>query len=196
MYRSTTSTQVVRAAGLWLAAVGGVALVLLGGQLVVMDDPGWALIAVVVLVGGVCAMLWSRAHLRELDAANKPFLLGEQGATVMRGREEFAKRLAIASHMVLAVFLVCGVAFIFLISAASCGERIDGYCGDVGRPSDHVMAMAQAVTLAMGALWIALMGLRRTQEAESDRIDGVVAEGQRRRRHDHPLAGTDRSSWE
>ena len=196
MYRNTTPTQVTRAVGLWLIAVGGFGLVLLGGQLVVGDDPAWPLVALALFVFGVWATLASRARLRALDAFNRPYLLSEQGVEVMHGRAEFAKRVAVASYVVLGLFLVCGVAFIFLISAASCGNRIDGYCGDVGRPSNETMITFQVATLSVGALWVALMGLRRTHEAESERIDNVVAEGQRRRRHDHPFDGTDRSSWE
>jgi len=196
MYRNTTPTQVTRAVGLWLIAVGGFGLVLLGGQLVVRDDPAWALVALAVFAIGVWAVLSSRSRLRALDVLNRPYLLSEQGVDVMHGRAEFARRVAVASYVVLALFLVCGVAFLFLMSAASCGDLVEGYCGDVGRPSDGTMIMSQVVTLAVGGLWVALMGLRRTHEAESERIDTVVAEGQRRRRNDHPLAGTDRTSWE
>ena len=101
-----------------------------------------------------------------------------------------------AGRIAIGLFVGLGVVFMFLFAAINCGERIDGFCGDVGRPPEWFVVVWQAATLVTGATYIALVSLRRTLEAEAERIGVVVAEGQRRRRHDHHMDGTDRFSWE
>ena len=195
-YESTVRLEAARGAGVWLTIAGAVALFFLGGQLFVWDDPSWALIDISVLAAGVTLLLWSRARLKLQWEANKPFLLGDEGASVMRGRNETSARLSRTSHLVLALFLVCGVAFFFLFSAIACGDRVDGFCGDVGRPPEWFVELWQTVTIAIGAAYVGVVSMRRRFDDETERIDVVVAEGQRRRRHDHPMDGTDRFSWE
>lgn len=196
MYVDTTRVQAIRAFATALAILGLVALFLTGGQLAVWEDVLWAAISVAVIVVGAGVAVWARRRVRALDATNRPFLLGEGGAEIMRARAGTDRRLAVLARWLLASFLVLGVAFFFLLSAASCGDRIDGYCGSVGKPSDAIMNVAQIVALSAGAAWAATVSLRRTHEKESDRIDRTVSEGQRSRRTDHPLSGMDRRGWE
>jgi hypothetical protein len=181
---------------MWLVAVGVIALFFTGGQLLAWQDPEWAVAPLATCVTGGALVWWAQRRLRELDAANRPYLLGEGGQAVMRNRAETESRMLTASRWLLALFLVLGIAFFFLLSAASCGDRVTGYCGDVGRPSDSVMTAAQIVAVSAGAAWIAAVSLRRTHEKESERLDRVVAEGQRARRHDHPLSGMNSRDWD
>ena len=196
MYVDTTRVQAIRAFATALALLGLVALFLTGGQLLVWEDVLWAAISLGAVVVGSVLAWWARRRVRELDASNRPFLLSEGGAEIMRARGGTERSLAVLARWLLASFLVLGVAFFFLLSAASCGNRIDGYCGSVGNPSDDVMNVAQTLAVSAGAAWAAAVSLRRTHERESERIDRVVAEGQRSRRTGHPLSGMDRHGWE
>lgn len=195
-YASTTRLEAARGAGVWLTIAGAVGLFFLGGQLFVWDDPSLAVIDLLVLAAGLTLLLTSRSRLKRQWEANKPYLLGADGASVMRGRNEAAARLSRASRLVLALFLVFGVAFFFLFSAIACGDRVDGFCGEVGRPPESLVELWQALTITVGAAYVGLVSMRKRFEDETERIDVVVAEGQRRRRHDHPMDGTDRFSWE
>jgi len=196
MYTDTTKVQAVRATGVWALGLGLAWFPFVAAQLFVWDSPGM-LIADLVLIAAGGVTFWSaRRWLAAADRRNRDFLLSEQGASVMRGRKEFDARLGVAAWVLFGVFVALGVAFIVLMSAAGCGDRTEGFCGDVGRPSDSVMVTVQVITLGMGALWVGVLSLKRTHEKESERIDRVVAEGQRRRRNDHPMAGTGRTGWE
>jgi hypothetical protein len=196
MYTDTTRVQVARAVGVWVLGLALASLPFLGGQLFVWDDPAFLIVDLVAVALGAALILGARAVHRRLDSANRSCLLGPEGATIMRGRQEFEHRVSVAARWLLGSFLLLAIGFFFLMSAASCGQRTDGYCGDVGRPSDSVMVMSQTLTLAIGAMWIGAVSLRKTHETESERIDRLVAEGQRRRRNDHPLAGSSRTGWE
>lgn len=196
MYTDTTKVQVVRATGVWALGLGLAMLPFLGGQLFVWDEPFLLLVDLAFIACGA-AMLWgARRWLAAADASNRDYLLSEQGARVMRGRKERDSRLGLMAWVLFGVFMVLGVAFVVLMSAAGCGDRTDGFCGDVGRPSDAVMTTMQVISLGVGALWVGALSLKRTHEKESERIDRVVAEGQRRRRNDHPMAGSGRTGWE
>jgi hypothetical protein len=196
IYTSTARAEVVRAIGVWLSVAGAVALFFLGGQLFVWDDPSWAIVNVILLAIGITLLVRSRARIAALTQANKPYLLSEDGALVLRGRREGSKRLGRMALAALVAFLFLGFAFFFLFSAINCGDRIDGFCGQVGRPSTAFAEAWQAITIAMGAAYVGLVSMRKRFDDETERIDVVVAEGQRSRRHDHPMDGTDRFSWE
>ena len=196
MYTDTTKVQVVRATGVWALGLGLAMLPFLGGQLFVWDEPFLLLVDLGFIAAGA-GMLWgARRWLAAADARNRDYLLSDQGARVMRGRKERDSRLGVAAWVLFGVFMVLGVAFVVLMSAAGCGEGTEGFCGDVGRPSDGLMTGWQVLTFTVGALWVGALSLKRTHEKESERIDRVVAEGQRRRRNDHPMAGTGRTGWE
>lgn len=195
-YLSPGRLEALRATGLGLTIVGAAGLVLLGGQLFVWEEPGPALGALAVFVAGLAMLLTSRARLARLWAHNKAYLLAEQGASVLHGRREFARRLVVVARILLSLFIVCAIAFFFLFSAIACGDRVDGFCGDVGTPPESAVVAMQALSIGVGAAWAAVVYARRRYDDETDRIDRVVAEGQRRRRNDHPMAGTDRFSWE
>ena len=160
MAANTTPIQALRAFAAWLLAVGLIALFFTGGQLLVWDDPLWAIIAVATTAAGGVLILRTQRRLRALDAANRPFLFGEGGGEIMHARADLDKAILTVSRWLLALFIVLGVAFFFMLSAASCGERIDGYCGQVGSPSDAVMTWAQFVAVAVGAALLFAPGKR------------------------------------
>lgn len=195
-YVSTMRLETVRAVGVWLTVGGSVALFFLGGQLLVWDDPSWAIINVVMLAVGIWLLVRSRARLARLAEWNRPYLLSEGGARALAGRRATAARLGRLSLAMLIAFLLFGFVFFFLFSAIACGDRIDGFCGDVGRPPERLVEAWQALTIAIGAAYVGVVSMRSRFDGETDRIDVIVAEGQRQRRHDHPMDGTDRSSWE
>ena len=196
IYTDTARLQVTRALGVLLTITGGVALFFLGGQFFVPGDDAAALGSLVLFALGLAVLLVSRAKLARRWEENKAYLLSEAGRTAVHGRQDLVTRLLRAGRIAIGLFLGLAVVFTFLFAAINCGERIDGFCGDIGRPPEGLVAVWQAATLVTGAAYIALVGLRRTLEAEAERIGVVVAEGQRRRRHDHHMDGTDRFSWE
>ena len=171
-------------------------MLLLGGELAARKASLAGLIVLAILVVGVVLLLWSRSRGAALWSANKPYLLSEQGADVLHARREFAARTLWVGRVLLALFLVSGIIFFVLFSAISCGDRLEGYCGQVGRPSESIVVLSQVVSLALGCAWAAVVYWRRRHESETERIDVVVAEGQRRRRSEGPMAGTNRSAWE
>lgn len=195
-YQDPARVEVLRAVGVGVTILGSVALVLMGGSLFEGDDPSSGLAALAVFTLGLCTLLWSRTRLTKLWAHNKPYLLSEEGATLLHERREAADRTLWVGRILLALFIVFAIVFFFLFSAISCGERSDGYCGNVGRPTESIVVASQITALALGCSWAAVTYWRRRQDDETERIDMVVAEGQRRRRSDHPLSGTDRRSWE
>ncbi|MGC4175315.1 hypothetical protein [Demequina sp.] len=195
-YQDPARLELVRAVSLGGTVATGCGLALVIGQIVAWERPGLALLWPVFFLAGLGTLLWSRAQLNELFARNKPYLLSEHGAEVLRARREHEARSLWVGRAVLAVFLVCGIVFIALLSAINCGDRVDGYCGDVGRPPEPLVILAQFVALGLGGLWAAIISSRRRHESETERIDAVVAEGHRRRRNDDPMAGTNRFAWE
>ena len=196
MYTATTRWELVRAAGLVITITSGIALFFVGGQLLAWTDPAWAVADLAMLAAGIALLIISGRHIKQLGAANKPYLLSEEGRFAIRGRRELEKRILTAGRVTLGVFLVCAIVFFFLFSAIACGDRIDGYCGQVGTPPESLVQTWQVVTVIIGATWAALVSFRRRHEAETERIDLVVAEGLRRRRSQDPMLGTDRFSWE
>ena len=78
--------QAIRAFAIALAVLGLVALFLTGGQLLVWEDVLWAAISLGAVVVGAGLAWWARRRVRELDATNRPFLIGEGGAEIMRAR--------------------------------------------------------------------------------------------------------------
>ena len=196
MYTDTTKVQVVRAVGIGALGFGLAWFPFLGAQLFVWDDPGLLIADLVLIAVGAGMFVGARAWLASADRRNRAYLLSEHGAQVMHGRKEFDGRVVVAIRVLFVLFVVMGVAFFYYFSAAACGLRTDGFCGDVATPSDEFVTTIQLAALAVGALWAGAVFLRRTHEKESERIDAVVAEGQRRRRNDHPLAGSGRTGWE
>ena len=196
MYTSTTRWELVRAAGLVITITFGIALFFVGGQLFAWTDPAWPIVDLAILAVGVAVLITSGRRINQLRTANKPYLLSEEGRLAIRGRRELEKRILTIGRVTLAVFIVCAIVFFFLFSAIACGSRIDGYCGQVGRPAEWIVQTWQLVSVAIGATWAALVSFRRRHEAETERIDLVVAEGLRRRRAEDPMLGTDRFSWE
>jgi len=195
-YEGTGALELWRAIGVWLTVVGTVLLLLMGRQLIEWEDPAPALVSLAIFVAGLSLLLWSRARLRAVWERNKPYLLSEKGVNVTRGRRDAAKTLARISHVLLALFVLVGLIFFGFFSAASCGERIVGFCGDVGRPPEDLVTTLQMVTLVIGAAWAGVMTMRNRQDDQTERIDIVVADGQRMRRQSDPLLGSDRFSWE
>jgi hypothetical protein len=195
-YTDPFRVEAARATGIGLTVAGGIGTLLLGGEFASGKASVAGVIALAALVVGVGLLVWSRSRGTALWTANKAFLLSEQGASVLHERREFAARTLWVGRVLLALFLVAGTVFFFLFSAISCGERIAGYCGQVGRPSESLVVLMQVVSLALGGAWAAVIYWRRRHESETERIDAVVAEGQRRRRSDGPLAGSNRSAWE
>ena len=188
--------EALRAVGVWLTVGGTVALFFLGGQLFVRDDPSWAYINVVVLAVGIGVLLWSRAQLNLTWAKNKPYLLSEDGALVLRGRRALTARLGRIAVAVAILFVVLGLIFFGLVSAINCTVGEAGFCSQFGKPPEWLVQTWQFLCIATGAAFVGLMTMRGRVEKETERIDIVVAEGQRSRRHDHLMDGTDRFSWE
>ena len=195
-YTSTMRLEALRAVGVWLTVGGSVALFFLGGQLFVRDDPSWAYINVVVLAVGIAVLLWARAQLKRRWEENKPYLLGEDGALVLRGRRETVARLSRISVLVAVGFVGLGFVFFGLVSAINCTAGEPGFCSEFGKPPGWLVQAWQALCIATGAAYVGLITMRGRIEKETELIDVVVAEGQRSRRHDHPMDGTDRFSWE
>ncbi|MCR6712157.1 MAG: hypothetical protein NVV57_05430 [Demequina sp.] len=195
-YTDPSRVDLARAIGIGLTVAGGIGLLLLGGEFGARKASLAGIAVVALLATGIALLLWSRSRGAALWEANKAFLLSEQGAAVLHERREFASRTLWVGRVLLALFLVCGIVFFFLLSAIGCGDRIDGYCGHVGRPPEWIVVLTQVVSLVLGSAWATVVYWRRRHESETERIDIVVAEGQRRRRTEGPLAGTNRSSWE
>lgn len=195
-YRAPGRLEAARAIGMGLTAAGAVATVLLGGQLFVEGDRRTPLGAIAMLAIGLTTLLVARAQLQRLWVHNKPYLMSESGAGVLHGRREFSHRLAFVARLLLALFVVLATVFFFLFSAIACGNRIDGYCGDVGTPPEALVVALQVASITSGGAWAAVVYARRRYDDETERIDVLVAEGQRHRRRDHPMSGSERFSWE
>jgi len=196
MYTSTTRWEVIRAIGLVITVTSGIVFFFLCGGLFAWTDPAPAVVDLVVLAGGAALLYISGKRITEIWAANKPYLLSEEGRFAIRGRRELEKRILTSGRIIFAVFLVCAVVFMFLFAAIACGNSDEGYCGDFGRPPEWLVEFWQVFTVFLGALWAAAVSFRRRFEAATERIDVVVAEGLRQRRADDPMHGTGRFSWE
>lgn len=188
--------ELVRAVGIWATVAGGIGLLLVGGELMVGKFSVGALGMLALTVAGLAMVLWSRARSAALWQANKAFLMSNRGIEVLHARRAFQGRTLWVGRALLALFLLSGIAFFFLFSAISCGTRTDGYCGDVGTPPEALVILLQVVSLLLGGAWAAVISWRRRHESQTELIDRVVAEGQRKRRSDDPMAGMDRHRWE
>jgi len=195
-YTDPSRIELFRAIGIFAIVVGGIGLLLLGGELLAGKFSFGALCMLALTCAGVGLLLWSRARGAALWQANKPYLLSERGVEVLHERRAFQGRALWVGRALLALFLVSGIVFFFVFSAINCGTRSDGYCGDVGRPPESVVVLFQVVSLALGGAWAAVVSWRRRHEHQTELIDRVVAEGQRRRRSEDPMAGMDRNRWE
>lgn len=114
----------------------------------------------------------------------------------MAPRQRFLDAVTKVKRRLLAMFLAFGTLFIFLVSAASCDGTTQGFCDYVTQPADGIIAFVQMAALVTGLLYLGCVVLSRTHDAETERLDVVIAEGQRRRRDDGPLAGARSRGWE
>jgi hypothetical protein len=193
-YTSTTSTHVLRFVAIWVTAVGLLLLALSSGQLFVWDDPGALVLAFALTAGGGFTWIGCRLWLQELHRRNREFLLGEQGVSALAGRTAFGRRVRSWSVVALVAFLVAGAVVIFAGSAMGCTGARDGACRlpEVDR---SVFIAARAIAVGSGAAYVGLVILGRSHRLETDRIETVIAEGQRRR-EEGPIPGLTRSRWE
>ena len=188
--------ELLRAIGIWATVAGGIGLLLVGGELMVGKFSVGALAMLALTACGIGLLWWSRVRGAALWQANKPYLLSEHGVEVLHARRTFQGRTLWVGRVLLALFLITGITFFFFFSAISCGTRTDGYCGDVGTPSESLVVFLQVSSLALGGAWAAVVSWRRRHESQTELIDQVVAAGQRKRRSDDPMAGTGRFGWE
>jgi len=93
MHRDTTPLQVARAVGVWLFGFGLLLLPTLVIQILHLTLPGVAATAAALLFGGGAVYFGALWALRRADAANRPVLMSARGHEVLRGREEFEKRV-------------------------------------------------------------------------------------------------------
>lgn len=193
-YRSTTTAHMVRFVAIWVTAAGAGLLVLTSGQLFVWDDPGGLLLALALVGGGGVAWLAARTTLATLRRENRPYLLSARGIQAMAGRERVAARVRAVQRWTLATFVVAGIVMIYAASAMACEGRPEYLCGLP--PVDRsVFLIARTVAVATGAGFVALVVLGRSHAHETERMDAVIGEGQRRRR-EGPVPGLSRHRWE
>ena len=193
-YTSTTSTHVLRFVAIWITAMGLLLLALSSGQLVVWDDPGALLLALGLVGGGGAVWIACRLWIRQLHRRNRAFLLSEHGVSALGGRGWFAGRVRRWSVVALIAFMVAGAVVIVAGSALGCAGAREGACRlpEVDR---SVFIAARAIAVGSGAAYVGLVILGRSHRLETDRMEGVIAEGQRRR-EEGPIPGLSRSRWE
>jgi hypothetical protein len=196
-YRDTTRTQWWRAAGLWSAGVGAGLFIFVSGQLLRWTSPELMTVPGVMLVGGAAAYLLAKRHLAELDAHNRPFLLSSRGTQAMRNRAATMRRLRVWRAWLGTLFFLMGSAFILLLSGLTCESvhNTEGLCGAIPRLTDLQFNLWRSTTLGLGVGFIATWVLMIWHEQESERLDVVVAEGQRRRA-EGPIPGLKRTVWD
>jgi hypothetical protein len=195
-YLAPGPLEVTRAIGLGLTWAGAVVAVLLGRRLFIDAASAVPLGAIAFLVVGLTMLLVSRSRLKRLWNHNKPYLLSERGAEVLRGRREFSRRLELFARLLLALFVVVTIVFFYLFSLISCSDRIIGNCVDPDAPPESVLVAVLLASISLGAAWGVTAYSRRRYDDETERLDVLVAEGQRHRRRDHPMAGSERFAWE
>ncbi|GIG54151.1 hypothetical protein [Demequina activiva] len=193
-YTSTTSTHLLRFVAIWVTAMGLLLLVLSSGQLFVWDDPGALLLAMAMTGGGAAVWLGCRWWLESLHRSNREFLLSEDGVSALAGRAAFARRVRTWSVVALVGFMVAGAVVIFAGSAMGCVGARDGACR-LPEIDSSVFSASRSLAVGAGAAYVGLMILGRSHRLESDRIEMVIAEGQRRRM-EGPIPGVSRSRWE
>lgn len=195
MYRDTTPWQVGRAVGVWLLGFGLVLLPFLVSQLQRVTWPAGTRFATALLLGGAVIYFGSLFALRRADSANRPLLLSPSGHTVLTGRETFEAKVVVVSRWALVLFLVAGTVFVFAIGQHSCGNRTGGVC-DLPRLTYDGTVWVQLVSLALGALYLALVVLRGIHSRETERLGQLITEGRKIRRAQDPFAGTRRDGWD
>jgi len=195
-YEDPAPLELARAVGLGLTIAGGAATVFVGGEIFVKRAPTAGIVSIATLLVGVTLLVWSRRRLSRLWEHNKPYLMSEHGTEVLRARRDYAGHALWWTRGLMALFVVFAIAFFVLFNAIACGDRSDGFCGQVGRPSESLMVAVQLTALGLGCAWAAVMYWRRRHESETERIDVVVGEGSRKRRSDDPLSSLSHYSWE
>jgi hypothetical protein len=195
MYAPTTWVQVVRAVSVWVLGAGLAMLLFLWRDVLTWQLPEAVFILGVIALGGG-GIGWARWQLGELDHRNRPFLMSSDGASILTPRREFLAGLTRVKRVLLAAFFVSAGAFVYLISAVNCPPDQGGFCGAVATPSEATLQLLQSLSLGIGLIYLAAVVLSRTHDAETDRLDAMIAEGRKRRRDDGPLAGAGGRGWE
>lgn len=193
-YTSTTGTHLMRFVAIWVTAMGLLLLVLSSGQLLTWDDPGALVLALALTGGGGLTWVACRVRLDALRRSNREYLLSESGIEAMAGRERFAARARRASTVLFVVFMTGGALVIFTGSSVSCHGVEDVQCR-LPELDPVLFHASRLITGAAGAALVGLHALRRSHDLETERMDAVIAEGQRRRA-EGPIPGTSRSRWE
>jgi 4-amino-4-deoxy-L-arabinose transferase-like glycosyltransferase len=193
-YTSTTAAHLTRFAAIWVTALGLLLLLLSSGQLFVWDDPGALLLALAMVGGGGLTWLACRVRLDTLHRANRDYLLSEYGIQAMAGREAFASLARQWMTRTLVVFMVAGAVVIFTGSSVACHSVPDVQCR-IPEVHPWLFYVARLIAGVAGAAFVGVQSLRRSHQLETERMDAVIAEGQRRRQ-DGPTPGIARSRWE
>lgn len=193
-FTGTTGAHLVRFVAIWVTSMGLLLLLLSGGQLLVWDDPGALLLALALVAGGGGIWIAAKRRLAHLHRANREYLLSVHGIETMGGRERLARRVRALSWTALAVFLAAGGLVIWSGSALGCIGVRDDLCSIPELPG-WVFPVTRAVAIAAGAAFVGLVILGRSHAHETDQMDAVIAEGQRRRL-EGPIPGTSTSRWE
>jgi len=193
-FTGTTGAHLVRFVAIWVTAMGLLLLLLSAGQLLVWDNPGSLILALGLVSTGAGTWVAAKVRLAGLHRANRDYLLSEYGIEAMGGRERFAHRVSALSWTALAVFIAAGGLVIWSGSALGCEGLRDDLCSIPSLPA-WVFPTVRTVALAAGSAFVGLVVLSRSHAHETEHMDAVIAEGQRRRL-EGPIPGTSRSRWE
>lgn len=195
MYTNTTGVQVARAVAVWVLGFGIALFPFIAADLFAGRAWDAVLTCLGLIAAGAGTIVWAKWRLARLDERNRPFLHSPEGSSILAPRQKFQARVTIAKRVLFVLFLVLAVAFLVLVSAVNCAVGQGGFCGMVTRPSDATLEFLQFSTIAAGMLYVAGVVLSRTHEAETERLDLIIAQGQKDRREGGPL-GSLRRGWD
>lgn len=196
MYADTTPLQIVRAVAAWVLGAG-IALFPLVARSILAGRPStaaWVCLGIIAVGAG--GILGAKRGLARLDRRNRPFLLSPDGVSIMVPRASFLRRATLIKRVLLGLFLMVGTLFIVFVSAVNCAEGQGGFCGSAPSASDATLTFLQLTAIGLGLFYIAFVVLTRTHDAETERLDKVIAHGQYERRHGGPMGGVSRRGWE
>ena len=178
--------------GGWALGLGALGMLLTGGEFSTGEPGPWAIASAVGAAGGAAVFTIGFLRFRAAHRPNMDFLKSQNATSILAARRELETRFVRARQISLAVFLVIGTAFFLLAGTYSCVEQP---C--LGNFEGHLdwIQRTRVWSLVAGAILLPITALARVHIAETNRIEVIASDYQRRREDDDPL-GLKISRWE
>lgn len=191
-YLDSTLPQVSRVVGGWCLGGGLLLFALTFKELGTSHRPVWAIVAILVVVGGGLLLVLGSKRLAAVNRSNRVYFAKNAGTEILARRRLLQTRLTALRWGLFLTLIAVATTWVVFVGTYSC---IDGVCkGFVSNQDAWILALRWAC-FGLGAVTLVIATLTRVHGSETDRWEELASD-YLRRRDDGPVAGTKRSRWE